>query len=465
MQNDQVNPFAVSSLSDSVEARGDQWNRPSRARWLVLFLMCSMAFVLYLDRVCMSQAIKPIADEFGLSGTHKSLILMAFTLAYGLFEIPTGHWGDRYGSRRILTRIVVWWSIFTALTAGCVGFYSLILVRFLFGAGEAGAFPNAARVFATWFPIRERGRVQGAFLAASLLGGALSPFVAAVLIEIMGWRLPFLVFGAAGWVWALLFFWWFRDDPARHSAVNKVELQLIQSDPAPKHVDDSGLPWRRVFRHRTIWLLGFIVTCGAFNSYLYFSWYSNYLQSARGAGNLDAGWLSGMVLASGALGQLVGGASSSWLVRRSGLGVRARRYIGCACYASAATALLISMQFDSIKWSAAFAALSCTLMFFQQSIWWSCTTDVSGRHVGALFGLANGLGVFGAMGSQFFFGAFTDWRQSQGYVGRPMWDPAMYVVAAVLVCGAIAWLFVDPTTTVEGETVASESSTRGKPTV
>jgi MFS family permease len=434
----------VTPLADGPE------QRVGYARWRVLFLLCSMSFVLYLDRVCISQAIAPIGEQFGLSNTQKSLVLMAFTLAYGLFEMPTGHWGDRYGARRVLTRVVVWWSIFTMLTAGALGFSTLVLIRFLFGAGEAGAFPNAARIMATWFPMRERGVAQAAFLASSLLGGTIAPVAAAYLIGQWGWRWPFIVFGLLGWVWALIFFWWFRDDPGEHSAVNAAELRHIKSDRAPPRVS-SSIPWSLVFRHRTIWLLGLIITCGAFNSYLYFSWYSNYLQSARGVSNELSGWLSGMVLAGGALGQLAGGSFADWVRPRLAGWMRRRKFVGSACYASAAIVLLVSVRCQDPAASAGFAALSCLLMFSSQSIWWSCTTDVSGRHVGSLFGLANGLGVIGAMGSQFFFGAFTDWRKTNGFEGRLQWDPAMYVVAGVLLFGATCWLFVNPVRTVEGE--------------
>jgi len=421
-----------------------------------------MSFVLYIDRVCMSQAIVPIGNEFGFSNLEKSLVMMAFTLAYGLFEVPTGRWGDKYGARRILTRIVVWWSVFTVGTAMCFGFYSLLLVRFLFGAGEAGAYPNTARVIATWFPQRERDTAQGAFMAFSLVGGAVTPFLAAYMIEMLGgWRWPFVVFGVFGAIWAALFHAWFRDDPAEHSWVGPAELELIRSGPAPSRAHEVPIPWGLLFQQRSLWLLGLIITCGAFNSYLYISWYPNYLQKARGLTNVESGWLSSMVLAGGAIGLQIGGIVGGRIVRRARNWSLARRMIGCCSYASAAVSLLISVQFASPKWSAALAAVSCACMFFHQSTWWSTTTDISGRHVGALFGLANGMGVIGAMGSQLFFGLFADWRAEHGFTGRAQWDPAMYVVACVLVCGAATWLFVDPTRTIEGEAVEHFPSAGG----
>jgi len=143
---------------------------PTRARFLLVLWLCGLSSILYLDRICMSQAVVPIQKELNLTNTEISYVMMAFSLAYGLFEVPSGRLGDRLGSRLVLTRIVIWWSAFTACTGACTGFWSLLSVRFLFGIGEAGAFPNAARVISRWFPITERGRVQGIMLAAAQFG-------------------------------------------------------------------------------------------------------------------------------------------------------------------------------------------------------------------------------------------------------------------------------------------------------
>lgn len=430
-----VNPYASPAAST---------DRPSRARLVVLVLLCSMAFVLYLDRVCVSQALPSIQREFDLSDTRTSFVLMAFTLAYGLFEVPTGHWGDRYGSRRILARIVVWWSAFTALTAVCTGFYSLVVVRFLFGAGEAGAYPNAARVIARWFPATERGRVQGIFQAASLIGGALAPAVAGFLIKWTNWRLPFLLFGGLGIVWAAVFYWWFRDDPDEHSAVNAAERNLLASGGERKHEAHPPIPWGEVVRHPSIWLLSLAVSCTAFNSYLYFSWYPKYLQTAREVEPAFSGVLSSMVLMGGTIGTLVGGAIVDRLKRRGRLTVQVRRAIAMTSLTTAAALLVWSKQTDDATLSAFLAALSCWSMFCQQTVWWSCACELSGRFLGSLFGLMNGMGVFGAMSSQFFFGYFADHRKQLGFTGRDQYDPAFWVYATVLVLGASCWLFINP---------------------
>jgi ACS family glucarate transporter-like MFS transporter len=401
-----------------------------------------MSFVLYLDRVCMGQAVKPIKEEFEITENWRmSVILMAFTLAYGLFEVPTGRMGDRYGVRRVLTRIVIWWSLFTMLTGACWGFWSLVVVRFLFGAGEAGAYPNAARVITRWFPLRERGRVQGLMLTSGLVGGSLSPALAAYIIEGFGWRTAFTAFGLVGVVWAIAFFFWFADDPARHPGVNELERDLIgTAGPSTEH---RPIPWSLVLRNRSIWLLAAIICCSAFVSYVYFSWYPNYLQSARGVSQVRAGELSSLVLAGGAAGTLGGGFVVDFLARRRSMPRRIRQYFCCVAMIIAAAVLALAVLSDESLVSASLASVSLFAMLLFQSTWWSTAIEVSGPHTGALFGLMNGIGAIGAMSSQLFFGAFPDWREKQGYVGRDQWDPAFWVCVALLLVAAVMWLGVD----------------------
>ena len=152
---------------------------PTRVRYQVLTWLCVLAFIFYVDRICISKAVSAIEADLGLSHTEMSYVLAAFTLAYILFEVPTGSWGDRHGSRGVMTRIVVWWSVFTALTGAAVGLWSLLAVRFLFGAGEAGALPNTARIIARWFPAEGRGPAQGLINTTALIGGSAAPVAAA----------------------------------------------------------------------------------------------------------------------------------------------------------------------------------------------------------------------------------------------------------------------------------------------
>jgi len=449
-----------------------QLAKPTRARYVVLGFLGSMATVLYLDRVCIAQALKPMKDEFGFTNTDATFVLMAFTAAYGLFEIPTGRWGDRYGSRRVLTRIVVWWSAFTALT-GSVWLFSvdlsdwyvpipvvvtslwlLILIRFLFGAGEAGAIPNAARIIKIWFPLSERGRVQGVFQASMHVGGTIAPMVAALIIELAGWRWTFFLFGIVGVVWAAIFYWWFRDLPAEHSAVNLAEAQLIGTPASQTHAH-GPVPWGEAFAHPSIWLLSTIIVLSAFNSYLFFSWYSTYLQEARAVSNVVAGRLSALALGGATVGSLLGGYVADMITKRCADPYRVRRWFCTSVFFAAAACLLVSVNTDEPWLSAMWCAAACVLMFCQLPSWWCVAFEVAGKHTGTLFGLLNGVGVFGAMASQFFFGVFADLRKEQGFEGRDQWDPAFYACVVTLIVAGILWQFMWARNAI-GEAIASE---------
>src|SRR5215475_6369959 len=159
-------------------------HQTSRVRHRVVGLAVLLAAITYLDRVAISLTAKPMMRDLGLDTVQMSFVFSAFTLAYGLFEIPTGWWGDRIGTRRVLTRIVVWWSSFTIATAAAFNYGSLLIIRFLFGAGEAGAWPNAARTFSRWIPLTERGTAQGIFFMGAHLGGALTPFLVTSMLKV-----------------------------------------------------------------------------------------------------------------------------------------------------------------------------------------------------------------------------------------------------------------------------------------
>jgi ACS family glucarate transporter-like MFS transporter len=413
---------------------------PTRARLILVAWLCGLAAILYLDRICMGQAVVPIQHELGLSNSQMSLALMSFTLAYGLFAVPAGRWGDRIGPRSVLTQIVLAWSVLTGLTGAASGLLTLLLVRFCFGAAEAGAFPNAAKVMARWFPVGEQGRVQGVMLGSSQLGAVLAPAATAYLIDTVGWRWAFLIYGSVGVIWAMGFWLWFRDDPATHPRVNSAELALIQagarSDPVASA--QGPVPWGVVFVNRGVVVLSLIMVFGAFYTYFFYSWFQKYLNATRGIENVEAGNLTSLVMAGSATGMLVGGWLADWLTRTDDP-IRARRYLGVLCYLSAAASLFWGVRQQDAQilawlWGISFCAMHITL-----PNWWSVAIPQAGRHTATIFGLMNGLGVLGAMASQGFVGIFADWQAARGLCGRQQWDPIFDVYAVVLLVNALAW--------------------------
>lgn len=415
---------------------------PTRARFVLVLWLCGLSSILYLDRICMSQAVKPIAAELGLSKAEMSYVLMAFTLSYGLFAVPVGRYGDRLGPRSVLSVMVLAWSAFTALTGTATGLLSLLLVRFLFGAAEAGAFPNAARAISRWYPVGERGRVQGVMLAFAQVGAVVAPAATAYLIEVSGWRTVFLVYAALGAAWAVGFWLWFRNDPAEHSGVNAAELAVIRSNSPPPPTDPGPVPWGAVFTNRGLIVLAVIMVLAAFFTYFFYSWFPTYLIEARGVNNIEAGWLSSLVIGGSAAGMLIGGWLADRISRVSSDPIRDRRYLCLASFLAAAACVFAGLRCDDPLALAWLWSASMCVMHFQLPNWWSVIIPQAGRHTATLFGLTNGIGVMGAMASQGFVGLFADYQERvRGLTGREAWDPVFDVYVVVLVLGGVAWWF------------------------
>jgi ACS family glucarate transporter-like MFS transporter len=445
-------------------------DQPTRVRYGVMGYVCSLAFVLYIDRICIGQAGTAMKAELELSNFQWGLVGVAFQIAYAIFEPLTGHWGDRYGSRRVLIRIVLWWSAFTALTGlvwkfsveplpGVVlnGFLLLLAIRFLFGAGEAGALPNAARIISNWFPPGKRGPPQALISTCAQIGGATAPALAAYFIQspYIGWRWAFVIFGSLGVVWTWFFARWFRDDPATHPMVNDAERRYILGDQAPKGAGTTpashAIPWRQVLPNKNIWLLGIANFCTSFFSYMLFLWFPTYLKEGRGLDEIASGRLGSVPYLFGATGVLLGGFFGDWLTARTG-----SRRLALGGMASIGLVLAGILVAGSVLIDHPLAAvLLCSLGYFfsyiQLAAWWSAMGYIGGRYLGALFGLCNMIGLAGGAVSQVFLGFFADYMKAQGLTGRAQWDPAFYLYGGVLILGGLLWLFIDPSREVVAE--------------
>ena len=239
-------------------------------RYRVLVFLFLGSIITFLDRVCISVAGKTIQEDLGLSLEQWGWVLSVFVISYGLFEVPVGAMGDRVGPRRVLTRIVTWWSAFTVLTGLVQGFRQLLLVRFLFGAGEAGAFPNFSAAIARWFPAVERARAQSVVWMGSRLGGAIAPLLVIPLQQAWGWRVSFYIFGAVGFLWAAVWYWWFRDNPREKAGVTANELAEIQGGKDfAAHVSP---PWRRLFSRSNLWWIMLMYHANAWCGFFYLTW-------------------------------------------------------------------------------------------------------------------------------------------------------------------------------------------------
>ena len=239
----------------------------------------------------------------------------AFAIAYALFEIPEGFLGDRFGARAMLARIVVWWSAFTALTGLASGLWALIIVRFLFGAGEAGAYPTASASVYRWFPKAERGRAFGVIFFSSQLGGMIAPLVIVPIQVQFGWRASFYLFGMLGIVWAGSWWRWYRNRPADKAGISSSELSEIGS---PPDEIPRNFPWKTIGTDRNVRAIMVGTFSYLFSYYFFLFWLPTYMVHARGFTESETK-LSALPFVLGGLSNIVGGFARDAAVRRFGL--------------------------------------------------------------------------------------------------------------------------------------------------
>jgi ACS family glucarate transporter-like MFS transporter len=409
--------------------------RATRARYVVLSLTLALAAVVYLDRVCISTTAGAIKTELGLDDSQLGWVFSVFTLAYAAFEVPSGWLADRFGSRAMLTRIVVAWSLMTAATGAAVGFHSLLLVRLLFGLGEAGAFPAIARAYGRWLPPQQRGAAFGAAVMAGLLGAAVTQPLVVALLGVMRWRLIFPLFGVVGLLWATVWFLWFRDDPHRHPGVNALELLKIGGVPEPPR---RPVPWRALLRNRSLIALCLMYLGAIYGWYFYITWLPQYLLRARGFDMKSVGWLAALPLLAIALGVLTGGWASDLLVPR--LGARwGRRLPGLVGLPLAAVAVMVAVSTPT-PWIAVLGLISAAgLAALGVAPAWATCLDIGGAHAGVVSGAMNTFGNLGGALSPLVVGVcLKQWAS---------WEAPLLTVAGLYFFAALCWARIDSTDT------------------
>jgi nitrate/nitrite transporter NarK len=342
--------------------------------------------------------------------------------------------GDVMGPRRVLTRIVLWWSAFTMLTGAAQGYRSLLAIRFLFGAGEAGAFPNAVRSFSQWFPARERGRANGVLFFGSRLGGALTAPLALSLIQLWGWRASFVVFGSVGVVWAAAWYWMYRDRPAEHPGVDAAELAWITQDgAAPMHAVRT--PWAALLSSPNLYAICAMYFALGYGLYFYFTWLPTYLTRELGFSMATGGFFAALPFLLAGAANLAGGWYTDHLARARGLRT-ARCTLGSLSFVTCAALLILSTVVPSPIAKALLLALALASADFALSACWAVCLDVGATHAGVVTGFMNTSGNLGGLVGPLVVGFMVERWQS--------WTYPFYVTAAVYVMGAVAWLWIDP---------------------
>jgi ACS family glucarate transporter-like MFS transporter len=425
--------------------------RTSHIRWLLIFWLFVLSAVAYLDRVNLSIAGGKISEEFSISNIRLGWIFSAFLVGYGLFQTPAGWFADRFGPRRVLTAAVLWWGLFSALTAVVSRGMGhpitvLIAIRFLLGAGEAIIYPSANQFVARWIPSHERGVANGIIFAGVGIGAGLTPPLISYVMSQHGWRASFwmcaLIGVLAGAVWLVAA----RDTPIAHPLVSPAELNLIERGTFHATAPPSGtqlLPWSTILTSGNVWTLSLAYFCFGYVAWIFFGWFFLYLAQVRGLNLKASAFYATLPFLAMAVCSPAGGAFSDWLTKRAGPRI-GRCAAPVAGFALTAVFVVLGSIAEDTRIASVVLAGGAGSLYLAQSSFWALSADLGGKSSGSVSGFMNMANQIG--------GAIT--LSLTPFLAKAFgWNAGFHVAAVIAVVGAVAWLFVDPRVTLS----ASES--------
>ena len=405
-------------------------------RFVLVFSTFLLSVLLYIDRVCISVAKEPIAGALNLTDTQIGWVLSIFALGYALAQTPSGILNDRFGPRIILTAVVSFWSLFTALTGAAWNYISLLVTRFVFGVGEAGAFPGIARATFSWIPINERGIVTGINFSGSRLGAAFALPVVAWLIEILGWRMSFFVLGTIGFVWAFIWYLWFRDDPEHHKGITEDEKKYILDTRQQVTVEEvEKLSGSLLFKSKNMWLAMGQYFASNFTFFFSLTWLFPHIKTKFGLDAIEAGFYASAPLVFGALGNYFSGflvdriyAKGNWRL--------SRRLPAIVGFALASVGLIASLYMETAFGAVAFLSMAIFGADMTLSPSWSFCVDIGKRNAGAVSGTMNMAGNIGSFVTALAFPYLLNWFGSV--------EPFFFSAALLNIVAILFWFRTKP---------------------
>jgi len=420
--------------------------KSSHVRWFLLFWLFVLSAVSFLDRVNISIASNSIVETYGFTNIQLGYIFSSLLAGYALFQTVGGRLADRFGSRRVLAVGVLWWGLFTALTAGVstkIGHALLLFIsiRFLLGAGEAVVYPASNQFVARWIPVRERGIANGSIFAGVGVGAGLTPPLITYFMLHYGWRASFWVCSIIGCIAGAVWFFAARDTPQEHPSVNRSELEKIRAglptsieSGNPKSAALSLIPWSRVLQSKDVWAVTISYFCFGYVAWIFFSWFYRYLATVRGLNLKASGFYAMLPFLAMAVTCPLGGMISDRLTNWRGprLGRCGVAVVGIGL---ASVFLAFGSQVNNARLASVVLAGGAGALYLSQSSFWSVTAGLAGPSSGSVSGFMNTGGQCG--------GFVTAWLTPM-VAGRLGWTASFLVAAALCVVGAIAWLFVDP---------------------
>ncbi|QDU09376.1 MFS transporter [Gimesia aquarii] len=436
---------------------------PSHARYLVLTLLCLIAAIAYISRNAISVPAKLIQEELGISLTQMGWVMSAFFWSYALSQIPSGWVGHIWGTRRALTLFAILWSIATAFTGVVIGFWTLVVARLLFGISQAGIFPCSANSISKWLPESRRGIASGLLGSFMSIGSAIGSFIIGVLlvgfdcfgitVPAVSWRMCMFIFAVPGILWALWFYYWFRDRPADHSGVNAAELALITQTQQLEQ-DDSKIekgeptPWGQILTSFSMWMI-----CGqqffrAAGYIFYVTWFPVYLQQARGITMASSGIWASLPLMSYVVGNALGGATVDWVLQRTQSRRWSRQGVAIFAMLGSAGCTLYAYFVKDMKLAMTLISMGTFFAGLSGSCGYTVTIDKGGQHVAPIFGMMNMAGNLGAALLPVIVGALFDAK---------IYDPVLILITGIYLSAALCWAFLNPNGTVFDDVKSSEA--------
>ena len=402
-------------------------------RYRVGLLLYFLILITYLDRVTISLVGVRMKAAFHLTNSQFGYALGAFALAYAIFEIPSALMGDRLGHRKVFLRIVIWWSLFTALTGVVTGLTSLIIVRFLFGMGEAGAYPNSTGTVSRWFPKTENSRGTSWFSMGSSSGAALAPLIVVPIAVHFGWRAPFFVNAALGLVWVLICYLWFRNEPSEMKKMPPEEREFIEANRSfVSHA--QPFPWKKAFNSPLVWLLVTAYSCCQWANYFFVAWMPNYLQEGKHFSEQEMKMTTAWLFTFAIISSFSAGYFSDWLIKRKGLRF-SRRFTAICCFSIMAVLVFLSAKSTNHLTISLLLISAHFFLPFTVINSFSACVDIGGERACTLAGIMNFFGQTGAFIMSIFFGRIVDFTHS--------FDTPQFLMTGILLLGALLWCGID----------------------
>lgn len=406
-----------------------------KGRYIFVLGTFLLTLLLYVDRICISVAKDPISISLGLTKEQMGWVLSAFALGYALFQTPGGMLADKLGARKVLSVIIIIWSIFTGFTAQAWNYVSMLVIRFLFGAGEAGAFPAVNRAVVSWIPMKERGTVTGINFSGSRLGAAFALPALSVLITNWGWQNTFYLLGGIGVLFSLLWYLLFRDRPEEHSLLSAKEIEYIIANRQVVTTGKTKLPLRKIFAQRNMWLVMLQYFCSNFTFFFALTWLYPHIKEKFQLEAVAAGWYASLPLLAGALGNWFSG----WWIDKIYVGgnYRKSRWLPATIgFALSATGLIISSFMTDINLAIIFLSLAIFGADMTLPPSWAFCADIGKQHAGTVSGNMNMAGNLGAFITSLAFPYLLSWAGSPSIF--------FYIAAAFNILAVFIWLQMNP---------------------